>query len=71
MRPTPRRLIVTVALLSILGWTAPPSATEQPAVDRRPLELADIVAWKVISATTVSHDGQWFGYRLAPAEGDA
>ena len=71
MRPTPRRLIVTLALLSVVVWTAPPTTTEQASAERRSLELADIIAWKTISATTVSHDGQWFGYRLAPGEGDA
>ena len=29
------------------------------------------IAWKAIGATVLSTDGQWFGYRLAPQEGDA
>ena len=35
------------------------------------MQVSDIVAWKTIGATTLSNDGQWFGYRLAPGEGDA
>ena len=37
----------------------------------RPLQLTDIVAWKRIQMPAVSNNGQWFAYRLAPAEGDA
>jgi dipeptidyl aminopeptidase/acylaminoacyl peptidase len=38
---------------------------------QRPIQLVDILAWKHIQAPAVSNDGQWFAYRLAPAEGDA
>lgn len=37
----------------------------------RAIELHDILAWKHIQAPVVSSDGQWFAYRLAPAEGNA
>jgi dipeptidyl aminopeptidase/acylaminoacyl peptidase len=37
----------------------------------RPMQLADILAWKRISSPTISNNGEWFAYRLAPAEGDA
>src|SRR6185503_8141390 len=30
-----------------------------------------VIAWKSMGATVLSSDGQWFGYRLAPQEGDA
>ena len=73
MRLNPRRARVTLALLAIVPLLGPPSYMQQtppqPAV--RALELADIIAWKTIGATTLSNDGQWFGYRLAPGEGDA
>ncbi len=36
----------------------------------RPIELLDILAWKSISSTALSTDGQWFAYRLSPIEGD-
>ncbi len=38
----------------------------------RPIEsLEDILAWKSIASPSVSADGQWFAYRLAPGEGDS
>ncbi len=37
----------------------------------RPLTVPDIVAWKRIQTPSVSHNGEWFAYRVAPAEGNA
>jgi dipeptidyl aminopeptidase/acylaminoacyl peptidase len=37
----------------------------------RPLQLADILAWKRIQAPAVSDNGEWFAYRQGPSEGDA
>jgi dipeptidyl aminopeptidase/acylaminoacyl peptidase len=37
----------------------------------RALSLADVMAWKRIQTPVVSNDGQWFAYRVTPAEGDA
>src|SRR5690349_13173714 len=42
-----------------------------PAQTPRPMQLSDILAWKRITAPTLSNNGEWFAYRLAPAEGDA
>ncbi len=74
MRSIPRRLVLTIALglalpslLPVLG----PSATMQQAAQKRPIELQDIINWKVIGTTVVSNDGQWFAYRISPGEGDA
>jgi len=36
----------------------------------RPIDVLDILAWKGISGTALSADGQWFAYRLSPMEGD-
>ena len=38
---------------------------------RRAMTPLDIAAWTNIRAAQLSHDGQWFGYVLAPNEGDA
>jgi dipeptidyl aminopeptidase/acylaminoacyl peptidase len=72
MRPRPRRLFLTLALL-IVPLLDPPITMEQarPPQATRPMELADIIAWKNIGATVLSNDGEWFGYRLAPGEGDS
>lgn len=37
----------------------------------KPIQLADILAWKRIQAPVVSANGEWFAYRIAPAEGNA
>ena len=71
MTHNPRRVAVMVALLTLLPLLGPPSSTQQAAPARRAIELSDIVAWKTIGATALSNDGQWFGYRLGPGEGDA
>jgi dipeptidyl aminopeptidase/acylaminoacyl peptidase len=71
MTSTSRRLVVTLAFLTLIPLLAPPSTMQQAAGTRRAMELKDIVAWKTIGATALSNDGQWFGYRLGPGEGDA
>src|SRR5580658_531000 len=38
---------------------------------QRPLAISDMLAWKRIQAPSVSPNGEWFAYRLAPAEGNA
>ncbi len=37
----------------------------------RPMELADILAWKSASGSALSNDGRWFAYRLSPLDGDS
>jgi dienelactone hydrolase len=37
----------------------------------RPIQLADILAWKRIQTPIVSANGQWFAYKLAPNEGNS
>jgi dienelactone hydrolase len=71
MTPTPRRLVVTLAFLTLIPLLGPPSSMQQAAATRRVMQLNDIVAWKTIGATALSNDGQWFAYRLGPGEGDA
>ncbi len=38
---------------------------------QRPIQLADILAWKRIQAQVISNDGVWFAYRVSPAEGNS
>ncbi len=58
MRATPRRLVLTFALLIVpsLLPLGGPAATMQQAV-KRAIELEDIINWKSIGATVVSNDG--------------
>ena len=55
-------LFLLLPVAAINGW----AQTQQ-----RPIELADIMAWKGISGTALSENGEWFGYRIGPAEGDS
>ena len=71
MRVIPRRLVLTIAFTAILPLAGPAAQMQQQAPAKRPIQLEDIIAWKTIGTTAVSNDGQWFGYRLAPGEGDA
>src|SRR6476619_6704638 len=52
-------LLLQLAVLSALGQT------------QHPIELSDIMAWKGINATALSENGEWFGYRIGPAEGES
>ena len=66
------RLFLVFALLVGAGTTRPiVQAAPEPADTKRPLGMADILAWKTINAAVVSNDGKWLAYRLAPTEGDS
>lgn len=54
-----RILIASFLISSGAGWA------------QKPIQLADILAWKRIQAPAVSNDGEWLAYRVSPAEGDA
>ena len=74
MPSTRLRLFLTITLLTAIPALGPAARMEQsapPATARKALDVADVVAWKTISTTAVSNDGQWFAYRVAPQEGDA
>src|SRR5215467_1105972 len=64
-----RRLALAVAVLALMPLLGATAAMQQAA--KRPIQLEDIIAWKSASANVVSADGQWYGYRYAPQEGDA
>lgn len=71
------RVVTVVILVVLLAVTFAPA--QNPAQEKaaapapatpRPIGFLDILAWKSIANSVVSPDGQWFGYRLSPAEGD-
>ena len=70
MRKAKTILIIFLWILLVIpSFTAQEkkAAPKQP----RPLEdIKDILAWKSIRSPVISNDGQWFAYRLSPAEGD-
>src|SRR5260221_1584937 len=65
-RPQMLLAIAALVIAPLLG----PTASMQPA-GRHAVEVEDVIAWKALGSTVLSADGQWFGYRLAPQEGDA
>jgi dipeptidyl aminopeptidase/acylaminoacyl peptidase len=63
------KLWIAVIVLALAPLAGPPASMQQAA--KRSLEIADVVAWKALGTPVLSSDGHWFGYRLAPQEGDA
>jgi dienelactone hydrolase len=69
MRLSRPRLVLSVLVLALVPLFGPAASMQQAA--KRAIEVEDVIAWKSMGATVLSSDGQWFGYRLAPQEGDA
>jgi hypothetical protein len=67
------RVFVVVALIAALPYVAPAPTMEQapPANGKKSMQLQDIIDWKTVGATSLSKNGEWFAYRVAPQEGDA
>ena len=66
---------IIIIILSLLSFTAPGALSQSEKTTPAPLkpleDVSDILAWKSIRATTLSSNGDWLGYILAPQEGDA
>src|SRR5687767_4911788 len=62
------RLLLSVAVLALVPLFGPVASMQD--APKRPIEVSDVVAWKTVGATVLAADGQWFGYRVAPQEGD-
>ena len=63
-------LTCLLLLLLIVPLIAFQETAEEKAEPRPLEEIADIMAWKSIRNSTISKDGKWFAYYLAPQEGD-
>ena len=66
-----KRTIPFVLPMFLLFWamTALAEGEEQP--EPHPIQLKDILEWKNISSARFSPNGKWFGYRIAPNEGNS
>src|SRR5687768_15419291 len=66
-----RRLssLVLSLVFAAVGTAQQPASTA--TTTPRQFTAADLEGWKNIRATTVSADGKWLAYQLAPNEGDA
>ena len=68
------RLFFAIALISAIPVFSPVASMEQaasPAAAKKSIEIDDVVAWKTVSTTAISNNGEWFAYRTAPQVGDA
>ena len=67
------RLILALALVTLAPLSGLDARIDQApaAASGRAIALDDIIAWKTVGSPTLSNDGQWFAYRLAPGEGDS
>jgi dipeptidyl aminopeptidase/acylaminoacyl peptidase len=70
-RPSSRFFTLCLGVAIVLAVLSAGAMSNPPAAAKRPLELADILAWKSIGTAMVSNDGGWFAYRLSPTEGDS
>lgn len=72
-------LLLALAVAAPIGAQSPATVTaSRPAGSAAPaagalkeLDPADLAFWKNIRFATLSNDGKWFAYQLAPNEGDA
>jgi dipeptidyl aminopeptidase/acylaminoacyl peptidase len=73
-----RSMLVVLALAGastvVLAQQTPPaqsgSVAARTAAGAKQLSLADLRGWKSIRSASLSPDGKWFAYVLAPNEGD-
>jgi dienelactone hydrolase len=63
------QMLLAIAALVIAPLFGPAASMQQ--APKRAVEVEDVIAWKNLGAAVLSNDGVWFGYRLAPQEGDA
>jgi hypothetical protein len=65
--------LVPVALLFLgLALSALPAVAQPAAASaKRALTMDDLLSWKGIRSPSLSNDGRWMAYLLAPNEGDA
>src|SRR5688572_24935241 len=68
------RVFVVAAFVAALPYVSPAPRMEQApasAAAKKSIQLEDIISWKAVGATSLSKNGEWFAYRVAPQEGDA
>jgi dipeptidyl aminopeptidase/acylaminoacyl peptidase len=69
-----KRLLLTCGLLLAVAFVAvgaDTKTTKEAPPGMAYMQMADILSWKSIRGNTLSDDGQWLGYTLAPQEGNS
>ncbi|MCR4373993.1 MAG: prolyl oligopeptidase family serine peptidase [Acidobacteria bacterium] len=62
------RAVLVLPLVFVVAALVP--ATAQNTA-KRPIGLEDILSFRAMTTTSLSPDGKWFAYRVAPLEGDS
>jgi dipeptidyl aminopeptidase/acylaminoacyl peptidase len=65
-----KRLRLSAVLMLVAAIVAFAPLSAQNAA-KRAIDLEDILAFRAMNASTLSPNGQWLAYRLAPLQGDA
>ncbi|MEO6222263.1 MAG: S9 family peptidase, partial [Vicinamibacterales bacterium] len=68
MQQMRRRVVVALPLAFVVAVLVPMSAQN---AQKRAMSLDDILSFRAMTATSVSPDGKWFAYRVAPLEGNS
>ncbi len=63
-----RRVVLTLPLVFVAAVFVPVSAQN---TSKRAMSLDDILSFRAMSTASLSPDGKWFAYRVAPLEGDS
>jgi len=69
MKRARQLLLLLPMLVLLLSWTT--AANHEEKSEPHPIQLKDIMGWKTVWAAVLSPDGQWFGYRIVPNEGNS
>ncbi|MEZ5316161.1 MAG: prolyl oligopeptidase family serine peptidase [Vicinamibacterales bacterium] len=64
-------VLLALALFVPVGAQTGQSGQTAQTGTKRPIGLEDILAFRSMSVTSLSPDGRWVAYRLAPIEGDS
>ena len=68
MKSMRHRVVVSLPLVFVAALLAPMSAQ---TATKRAMSLDDILSFRAMTTTSLSPDGKWFAYRVAPIEGNA
>jgi hypothetical protein len=58
---------ILVAVLAVVSFV--PTAAQNAA--KRAMDLEDVLAFRALSTVSMSPNGQWLAYRMAPLPGDS
>jgi len=66
-----QKVFVLLLLTLLLAPTYASDTKTDSIKTPRSIELQDILAWKNVTSTALSNNGEWFAYQVAPNKGDS